>query len=108
MIREVLYQLWKDKFARIALVVLGLIYFALFAANFIAPYSKDFSDEFLIQYRDYLAKIKKIQKENNKKTIRYVRTKGIYRCNRARFIESYRHCRTEEARWQHQCHGTGT
>lgn len=29
-----------------------------------SPYSKDFSDEFLIQYRDYLAKIKKIQKEN--------------------------------------------
>ncbi len=30
----------------------------------LSPYSKDFSDEFLIQYRDYLAKIKKIQKEN--------------------------------------------
>jgi superfamily II DNA or RNA helicase len=29
-----------------------------------SPYSKDFSNEFLIQYRDYLAKIKKIQKEN--------------------------------------------
>ncbi len=29
-----------------------------------SPYSKDFSDEFLIQYRDYLAKIKKIQQEN--------------------------------------------
>ena len=29
-----------------------------------SPYSKDFSDEFLIQYRDYLSKIKKIQKEN--------------------------------------------
>lgn len=29
-----------------------------------SPYSKEFSDEFLIQYRDYLAKIKKIQKEN--------------------------------------------
>ena len=28
------------------------------------PYSKDFSDEFLIQYRDYLTKIKKIQKQN--------------------------------------------
>ena len=29
-----------------------------------SPYSKDFSDDFLIQYRDYLSKIKKIQKEN--------------------------------------------
>lgn len=29
-----------------------------------SPYSKDFSDEFLIQYCDYLSKIKKIQKEN--------------------------------------------
>ena len=29
-----------------------------------SPYSKDFSKEFLIQYRDYLSKIKKIQKEN--------------------------------------------
>ena len=29
-----------------------------------SPYSKDFSDDFLIQYRDYLLKIKKIQKEN--------------------------------------------
>jgi len=44
MIKEVFKQLWKDKFARIALIVLGLIYFALFAADFIAPYSKDFSD----------------------------------------------------------------
>ena len=30
----------------------------------VSPYSKDFSDDFLIQYRDYLTKIKKIQKEN--------------------------------------------
>lgn len=29
-----------------------------------SPYSKDFSDDFLIQYRDYLAKVKKLQKEN--------------------------------------------
>lgn len=28
------------------------------------PHSKDFSDEFLIQYRDYLAGIKKVQKEH--------------------------------------------
>lgn len=44
MIRELLKQLWKDKFARIALIVLGLIYFALLFADFIAPYTKDFSD----------------------------------------------------------------
>ena len=44
MIKDVLRQLWKDKFARIALIVLGIIYLALFFADFIAPYTKDFSD----------------------------------------------------------------
>lgn len=44
MIREVLIQLWKDKFARAALIVLGMIYITLFLADFIAPYTKDFSD----------------------------------------------------------------
>ncbi len=44
MIKEVLQQLWKDKFARFALIILGLIYLALFWADFIAPYTKDFSD----------------------------------------------------------------
>lgn len=44
MIKEVLQQLWKDKFAKIALIVLGLIYAMLFLADFIAPYTKDFSD----------------------------------------------------------------
>ena len=44
MIREVFNQLMKDKFAKIALIVLGLIYLALFLADFIAPYTKDFSD----------------------------------------------------------------
>ncbi len=44
MIRDLLKQLWKDKFARIALILLGIIYFALFFADFIAPYTKDFSD----------------------------------------------------------------
>lgn len=44
MIKEVIQQLWKDKFARIALIVLGVIYLALFLADFIAPYTKDFSD----------------------------------------------------------------
>ena len=44
MFRDVLQQLWKDKFARVALIILGIIYFALFFADFIAPYTKDFSD----------------------------------------------------------------
>lgn len=44
MIREVLIQLWKDKFARAALIGLGIIYITLFLADFIAPYTKDFSD----------------------------------------------------------------
>lgn len=44
MIKEILQQLWKDKFARIALIVLGIIYFALFFADFLASYTKDFSD----------------------------------------------------------------
>ena len=44
MIKDLIKQLWKDKFARIALIVLGIIYFALFFADFIAPYTKDFSD----------------------------------------------------------------
>lgn len=44
MIKEVLQQLWKDKFARTALIVLGVIYLMLFLADFIAPYTKDFSD----------------------------------------------------------------
>lgn len=44
MIKEVFKQLWKDKFARIALFVLVVIYMFLFFADFIAPYTKDFSD----------------------------------------------------------------
>ena len=44
MIKEVLQQLWKDKFARFALIILGLIYLALFLADFITPYTKNFSD----------------------------------------------------------------
>ena len=42
--REVLKQLLKDKFAKIALIVLGVIYLALLFADFLAPYTKDFSD----------------------------------------------------------------
>ena len=44
MFREVMRKLWQDKFARISLIVLGVIYFALFFADFLAPYTKDFSD----------------------------------------------------------------
>lgn len=41
---SLLKQLIRDKFTLIALIVLGIIYFALLFADFIAPYSKDFSD----------------------------------------------------------------
>ena len=44
MIREVFKQLMKDKFAKAALIVLGILYLALFFADFLAPYTKDFSD----------------------------------------------------------------
>ena len=44
MIKEVFKQLMKDKFAKAAIIVLGIIYFALIFADFIAPYTKDFSD----------------------------------------------------------------
>ena len=44
MIKEAIIQLWKDKFSRASLIVLAVIYFALFFADFIAPYTKDFSD----------------------------------------------------------------
>ena len=42
--KEVIEQLLKDKFAKAAIIVLGLIYTALFLADFLAPYTKDFSD----------------------------------------------------------------
>ncbi len=44
MIKEVFKQLMKDKFAKAALIVLAIIYLALFFADFLAPYTKDFSD----------------------------------------------------------------
>ena len=44
MFKEILNGLLKDKFAKIALWILFIIYFALTFANFIAPYSKDYSD----------------------------------------------------------------
>ena len=42
--KDVLKQLIKDKFALAALILLGIIYFMLMFADFIAPYTKDFSD----------------------------------------------------------------
>lgn len=47
MFREILNGLMKDKFAKIALFVLTIIYLALIFANFIAPYSKDYSNRSL-------------------------------------------------------------
>lgn len=44
MIKDVLKQLWKDRFARVAMLVLCFIYATLLFADFIAPYTKDFSD----------------------------------------------------------------
>lgn len=44
MFKEVLKKLWNYKFSRISLIVLGMIYLALFFADFLAPYTKDFSD----------------------------------------------------------------
>jgi len=41
---NILKQLVKDKFSLIALLILILIYTALLFADFIAPYTKDFSD----------------------------------------------------------------
>jgi len=39
-----LKEIMKDKFARIALIVLATMYLLILFANFVAPYSKDFSD----------------------------------------------------------------
>ena len=47
MLKEILTGLWKDKFARIGLIILGIIYFAILFAPFIAPYGKDYSDRSL-------------------------------------------------------------
>lgn len=44
MFKDLFNQLMKDKFAKVALIILGLIYLSLFFADFIAPYTKDFSD----------------------------------------------------------------
>ncbi len=44
MFKEIFDGLMKDKFAKIALWVLFIIYFALAFANFIAPYDKNYSN----------------------------------------------------------------
>lgn len=41
---SIIRQLMRDKFTLIAVIVLFVIYFSLLFADFIAPYSKDFSD----------------------------------------------------------------
>ena len=47
MLKELLKGLWKDKFARIGLIILSIIYFGILFAPVIAPYSKDYSDRSL-------------------------------------------------------------
>ena len=42
--KEVFKQLWQDKFARLALILLSILYLSVAFAEFLAPYSKDFSD----------------------------------------------------------------
>ncbi|MBQ3819813.1 ABC transporter permease [bacterium] len=44
MLKNLIKQLWKDKFAQAALILLAIIYGALLFADFLAPYTKDFSD----------------------------------------------------------------
>lgn len=43
-LKEVFFQLWKDKFAKIAVILLGVLYLSITFAEFLAPYSKDFAD----------------------------------------------------------------
>ena len=44
MLKEIIKGIYKDKFARIAFLVLAFIYFCLFFADIIAPYTKDYTD----------------------------------------------------------------
>lgn len=44
MFKEIIKGIYRDKFARIAFLVLAFIYFCLFFADIIAPYSKDYTD----------------------------------------------------------------
>ncbi|MBR6098292.1 ABC transporter permease [bacterium] len=94
MFKEVIQKLWKDKFARIALIVLGIIYFSLLFADFIAPYTKDFSDRtmayvppskiFVIDENKHLSKpytynyIREFDNENLRITYRLDRSQKHY------------------------------
>ncbi len=44
MLKDIIKGIYKDKFARIAFLVLAFIYFCLFFADIIAPYTKDYTD----------------------------------------------------------------
>lgn len=44
MFKEIIKGIYRDKFARIAFLVLAFIYFCLFFADMIAPYTKDYTD----------------------------------------------------------------
>ena len=44
MLKEIIKGIYRDKFARIAFLVLVFIYFCLFFADIIAPYTKDYTD----------------------------------------------------------------
>ncbi|MBO7671910.1 ABC transporter permease [bacterium] len=47
MLKIIISGLWKDKFARMGMIVLAVIYLAILFAPIIAPYSKDYSDRSL-------------------------------------------------------------
>lgn len=92
--RDVLKQLWTDKFARLAMIILSIIYLALLFADFLAPYSKDFSDRsmayvppskiFTIDENGKISKpytynyIREFDQNNLKMTYRLDRTKKHY------------------------------
>ena len=94
MIKDVLKQLWNDKFAKIALLVLCIIYAALIFADFLAPYAKDFSDRsmayvppsviFTIDENGKLSKpytynyIREFDQQNLKMTYKLDRTQKYY------------------------------
>ena len=94
MFKEVMRKLWSDKFARIAMIVLGVIYFSLLFADFIAPYAKDFSDRtmayvppskiFIIDENQKLSKpytynyVRSFDNENLRITYEFDRSKKHY------------------------------
>lgn len=47
MFKEIIRQIFKDKFASVALIILIFMYVCILFANFIAPYSNNFSDRSL-------------------------------------------------------------